>query len=97
MVPREVFRKFGKLGMTFFSFLSAKEEGHTGEPQLVVAVLTALTQTWLSSRELWERTGLALQAPLLLKHLHSVFLARGKMGRKPPPASLATAHMHKWS
>lgn len=29
MVPGEVFRKLGKLGMTFFSFLSGKEEGHT--------------------------------------------------------------------
>lgn len=34
---------------------------------------------------------------VLLKQLRCTFFARGKMGRKPPLAALATAHVHNWS
>lgn len=58
-----------------------------------LAVLTALTRTWLSGRELWERSGLALQAHVLLKQLHCAFFARGKMGTKPPLVALSAAQV----
>lgn len=89
----------GNLGQSF-SFLSGKGEGHTSELQLVV--------TCCSYRPAWHKAGSAagscggeeeqlFRHHILLKQLHCTFFARRKMGRKPPLAALATAHMQNWS
>lgn len=70
MVPGEVFRKLGKFGMTFSLSFLGKEKAIQVEPQLVVTCCSYCPDTNLAQQqgivrpqELWERTGLALQAP----------------------------------
>lgn len=70
MVTGEVFRKLGKFGMTFSLSFLGMEKAILVEPQLVVTCCSYCPDTDLAQQqgivrpqELWERTGLALQAP----------------------------------
>lgn len=96
------FRKFGKFGMTFSLSFLGKEKAILVEQQLVVTCCSYCPDKPGSAAGNCKATGavgedLLFRHHVPLNHLHSIFLARGKVERKSPLASLATAHVHNWS